>query len=202
MACYAPSGSPILEEAYELAPVGAVYVVGRGYREAALSEDGWKNCNLRTQFQRILKRAGVPSWLVPFQNLRASRATELARAFPLHVVTEWLGNTPQVALKHYLRVTDEDFRRAARPATPDSAKSSAHVAQNASQQAHAPSRKKRQKPPTGRGLCETVRRPTMGCQRPVWRGQDSSESRCPWETATLPPPALQKAVHSVQPIKS
>ncbi|MAV37346.1 MAG: hypothetical protein CMJ59_18040 [Planctomycetaceae bacterium] len=71
MACYAPSGSPILEEAYELAPVGAVYVVGGGYRDAALSKEGWKNCNLRTQFQRILKRAGVASWLVPFQNLRA-----------------------------------------------------------------------------------------------------------------------------------
>ena len=42
----------------------------------------------------------------------ASRETELARAFPLHVVTEWLGNTPQVALKHYLRVTDEDFAQA------------------------------------------------------------------------------------------
>ena len=79
----------------------------------------------------------------------------LARAFPLHVVTEWLGNTPQVALQHYLRVTDEDFERAARPATPDSAKSSAHVAQNAAQQAHAPNRTESQettKAPDGQGL--------------------------------------------------
>ena len=58
------------------------------------------------------ERAGVASWPKPFQNLRASRETELARAFPLHVVTEWLGNTPQIALKHYLQVTDEDFARA------------------------------------------------------------------------------------------
>ena len=48
----------------------------------------------------------------PFQNLGAGRETKLAREFPLHVVTVWLGNTPPVALKHDLRVTDEDFARA------------------------------------------------------------------------------------------
>ena len=135
-----PELRPILEEAYELALVGAEYVVEGGYRDAALSEDGWKNCNLRTQFQRILKRAGVASWLVPFQNLRASRETELARAFPLHVVTEWLGNTPQIGLKHSLRVTDEDFARATQTATQSGARSGAQVAQNAAQQAHVPDR--------------------------------------------------------------
>ena len=54
----------------------------------------------------------------------ASRETELARACPLYVVTESLGNTPQIALKHYLRVTDEDFalacdEGAAQSAAPD-----------------------------------------------------------------------------------
>ena len=83
-----PELRPILEEAYELASVGAEYVVEGGYRDATLSQEGWKNCNLRTQFQRILKRAGVPSWPKPFQNLRASRETELARDFSIHVVTE------------------------------------------------------------------------------------------------------------------
>ena len=116
---------PILEEAYELALVGAANVVEGGYRDAALSEDGWKNCNLRTQFQRILKRAGIPSWLVPFQNLRASRETELAHTFPLHVVTEWLGNTPQVALQHYLQVTEKDFARACVRSPPTGAAKSA-----------------------------------------------------------------------------
>ena len=72
------------------------------------------------------ERAGVASWPKPFQNLRASRETELARAFPLHVVTEWLGNTPQIALKHYLQVTDEDFARACvRSPSTDAAKSAA-----------------------------------------------------------------------------
>ena len=132
-----PELRPILEEAYELAPVGAVYVVEGGYRAAALSQDGWRNCNLRTQFKRILKRAGVPSWPKPFQNLRASRETELAREFPLHVVTEWLGNTPQIALKHYLRVTDEDFAQACGEGA---AKSAAKALQNPVRQVHAPNR--------------------------------------------------------------
>lgn len=31
---------------------------------------------------------------------------------PIHVVTAWLGNTPAVALRHYLLTTDLDFDRA------------------------------------------------------------------------------------------
>lgn len=30
----------------------------------------------------------------------------------MHVVTAWLGNTPKIALKHYLKVTDADFQKA------------------------------------------------------------------------------------------
>jgi hypothetical protein len=33
------------------------------------------------------------------------------------VVTAWLGNTLEVARKHYLQVTDEHFRLATEPAT-------------------------------------------------------------------------------------
>ena len=38
--------------------------------------------------------------------------TELAGAFPLHVVTAWLGNTPKVADKHYLQVTPKHYAQA------------------------------------------------------------------------------------------
>ena len=31
---------------------------------------------------------------------------------PIHVVTNWLGNTTQVAMKHYLMTTEADFERA------------------------------------------------------------------------------------------
>ena len=37
----------------------------------------------------------------------------MCRRFPLHVVAAWLGNTPNVAEKHYLNTTEEDFMLAA-----------------------------------------------------------------------------------------
>ena len=56
----------------------------------------------------------------------------MAKDYPLHVFTAWLGNTPRIAMKHYLQVTDDDFQRASK----SGAQSGAHAAQ----QAHAPSR--------------------------------------------------------------
>jgi hypothetical protein len=70
------------------------------------------NANLRTQLERIIGRAGLTPWPKLFQNLRSTRETELAESFPLKVVCEWIGNSPEVAVKHYLQVTDEHFERA------------------------------------------------------------------------------------------
>ena len=61
---------------------------------------------------RIIKRAGSVPWPRTFQNLRATRETELAESWPLHVVTKWIGNSQPVAAKHYLQLTDEHFERA------------------------------------------------------------------------------------------
>ena len=107
-----PELRPYLEAAFELADDGAEYVVGGSYRQSSLTPSGWRNCNLRTQFERLVKRAGLEPWPRLFHALRASRETELAQTFPLHVVTAWLGNTPRIALKHYLQVTDADFAKA------------------------------------------------------------------------------------------
>ena len=52
-------------------------------------------------------------WPKLFHAMRSSRETELAREYPIHVVTAWLGNTPSIALRHYLLTTDEDFEKAA-----------------------------------------------------------------------------------------
>jgi integrase len=104
---------PILTEAFEAAPDGAEFVVGGGYREAANTPGGWRNCNLRTQFLRLIRRAGLKAWQRPFHALRGSRETELAKEYPLHVVTAWMGNTSKIAMKHYLMTTDADFKRAA-----------------------------------------------------------------------------------------
>ena len=108
-----PELRSVLEEAREAAEAGTVYVVGKhAYRLAADTPKGWKNCNLRTQFLRIVKRAGMAPWPRLFHSLRASRETELARDYPIHVVTAWLGNTPKIAMKHYLMTTEDDFSRA------------------------------------------------------------------------------------------
>ena len=48
-----------------------------------------------------------------WQNLRASRATELAGVFPGHVASAFLGHSERVAQKHVWQVTDEDFKKRA-----------------------------------------------------------------------------------------
>ena len=98
---------------------------------------GWRNCNLRTTFEKIVKRAGLQPRPKLFHALRASRETELAKEYPIHVVTAWLGNTPRVALRHYVQVTDADFERAAEASEKGGAESGARSAQNAAQPGRA-----------------------------------------------------------------
>lgn len=61
---------------------------------------------------KIITRAGLKPWPKLFHALRASRATELADAYPGHVAAAWLGHTQQVANKHYRQVTDDHFAQA------------------------------------------------------------------------------------------
>jgi len=93
----------ILLEAFEQAAPGAVYVVER-YRDT--------RSNLRTQAHRIIRKAGLEPWGKTFQNCRSSRETELVETFPIQTVTAWLGNSPQIAAKHYLQVREEHFTKA------------------------------------------------------------------------------------------
>lgn len=69
--------------------------------------------NLRTQFTKIIERAGLNPWPRLFQNLRASRQTELCDVFPEHVVCAWLGNTDKVAREHYLHARETHYERGA-----------------------------------------------------------------------------------------
>jgi len=127
-----------LAEAFDLAPDGAVYAVDERMRASAQGNAGWRNCNLRTQFKRIIKRAGVTPWPRLFHNLRSSRQTELADQFPSHVVCDWLGNSEDIARKHYFQTTNDHFARAAGgPSSEGGAESGAQVAQNQAQQVHA-----------------------------------------------------------------
>lgn len=105
---------PYLDEAFELAEAGAEYVVPGNLRDVANRPGGWVNCNLRTKFLKIIKRAGLQSWPRLFHSLRASCETDLMAHHPIHTVVSWLGNMPTVALKHYLQVLDSDFEKAAK----------------------------------------------------------------------------------------
>jgi len=125
-----PEILPYLEQVFEQAEPGKEPVITR-YRQT--------NVNLRTQLMRILKQAGLKPWPRLFQNLRASRETELASEYPLHIATAWIGNTARIAERHYLQIPDIYFERAAR--LPDETKK---AAQNAAQYPAANSGKQRQ----------------------------------------------------------
>ena len=98
-----PELRPHLEEAYRERKPDAVYVIPRAHGEP----------NLGTEAVRIIQRAGVAPWEKVFVNLRGSRADELERIYPTHVVDAWMGNSSRVRRRHYLKVTEADFERAA-----------------------------------------------------------------------------------------
>ena len=85
----------------------------------ACPPDGKWVCNFRktgsayrVHLLKAIHKAGLTPWPRLWQNLRASRETELVEQFPIHVACAWIGNSPQIAAKHYLQVTDEHFKRA------------------------------------------------------------------------------------------
>jgi hypothetical protein len=60
-----------------------------------------------------LKKAGVKAWPKLFQNLRASRATELAAAYPEYMAAAWCGHSEKIAVEHYWQITEDDWQLAA-----------------------------------------------------------------------------------------
>lgn len=132
-----PELLPHLRAAWEAAPDGATMVI---------TGDLTRQTNLRSKLLWTLRRAGLKPWERLFQNLRSSRETELVRSFPIHVVCAWLGNTPGVAMKHYLTVTDDDFRKASGSATAN-AESDAPPTHNPTQTASDEKRQRTTKKP-------------------------------------------------------
>lgn len=98
-----PQLAPHFQAVFDQAPEGATHVITR-YRDASQ--------NTRTQLCRHIVVAGLKPWGKPWQNMRASRATELADEFPSHVCAAWLGHTERVADTFYRQVTDSHFQRA------------------------------------------------------------------------------------------
>lgn len=83
---------------------GKEFVVNR-YRDP-------ERTNLGTQFARIVKAAGIEPIKRPFDNLRASRSTEVYADYGAFLESKWIGHSTKIAHDHYLQVRDEDFERA------------------------------------------------------------------------------------------
>ncbi|GAB5444346.1 MAG: hypothetical protein Fues2KO_46950 [Fuerstiella sp.] len=97
----------------ELRPVLEYVWRQEGRPDGPIFPDIDANTNLRTETQRLLKRVGEEKVQRFYQNCRSSRQTELEVEYPLHVVCKWMGNSESVAKRHYLKVRDRDFERAA-----------------------------------------------------------------------------------------
>lgn len=106
-----PELFPFLRDAFEAAEPGQVHVIVRNRGDKAAANG--IGTNWRTQFLRILRKAGLTAWPRLFHNLRSSCQTDLANRFPAHVVCEWLGNSLAVAREHYLQVTEQHYEQAA-----------------------------------------------------------------------------------------
>ncbi|WP_145419156.1 site-specific integrase [Planctomycetes bacterium K23_9] len=94
-----PELLPYLREAFNDRPDGAVRCIHR-YRNRS---------GLGTLMNRVIESAGITPWPKTFQNLRATRRTELQERHPDHVVNAWLGHSSATAAKHYLQVTDDHW---------------------------------------------------------------------------------------------
>lgn len=99
-----PELHAVLLDAFERAPEGSRFVVDR-YQS--------KTANLRKGMLQIIEQAGLTPWPRLYNSLRASRATELAGAWPASVCTAWLGHNQTISEAHYQMVLDDDYSRAA-----------------------------------------------------------------------------------------
>ena len=95
--------APYLDAARDAAEPGAVYLLPRLRTHSG---------NVGTMLRKYILRAGLQPWPRLMQNLRASRATELADQFPGDVASAWLGHTEEIANRHYRSVLDSHFATA------------------------------------------------------------------------------------------
>jgi integrase len=133
---------PHLEAAFDQTPEGTVFIIPEKYRARAQGPDEWGGANFRTTFTKIIRKAGVEPWPRLWHSLRASCESDLAQSFPLAVVTKWLGNTPSVALRHYVDPTEAAFTQATDWVPASGAKSGAREARKAAQQSSVGNRDK------------------------------------------------------------
>ena len=81
--------------------------------------------NLRTTFEKIVRRAGLPDIPSPFRNLRKTRSNEVERQWGKERESAWIGHSHQVWKEHYSEIMDSDIEAAAEWTTPNNAGRSA-----------------------------------------------------------------------------
>ena len=67
---------------------------------------------LTNKLRKVAWSAGHALWPRPWQNMRASRETELLSTQPIHVVANWFGHSPAVAIQHYAQIVKEHSAKA------------------------------------------------------------------------------------------
>ncbi len=133
-----------------------------------------KSANLRTQFQRFIKRAGLVPWPKLFVNLRASRETELLCSnppFSLKDVCSWIGNSEAVAMKHYAMLSDSVFQRASQQTTVERRRTNGRTNEGSmghfqAEPADGPLTHETEKPLENQGFGGSRRLPAFAAQRP------------------------------------
>ncbi len=72
-----------------------------------------RDMNVTKLLQACAARAEVLLWPDLWQSMRSTRQSELEKQrFQIKAICNWLGNSPQVAEKHYLMAMQEEFDRA------------------------------------------------------------------------------------------
>ena len=96
-----PQLHDVLVEGYDLAKSGATLI-------APVSHN-----NLRREFHRLIRRAGLEPWDDCFQVLRRNCDTDWSAEYPPAIVASWMGHSPSVSQRYYLQVPDELFEKVA-----------------------------------------------------------------------------------------
>jgi integrase len=138
--------APYLCEAFAQAEPGAVYCCPQ-FRNPYQKYRG--------VILKAIAQAGLEPWPKLFQNCRSSKETELAGEYPIQVVCKWIGNSPQVAAKHYLQVTEDHYDRAAGKAVQNPVQ---HMSAGGCTKPHAGGRPRQQSEP-----CSVVRNDAAPC---------------------------------------
>ena len=101
-----PELKPYLDEAFEAAPKKAVYCC------PMLRVAGNPRTVIANRINGALARAHLPKIPKLFTSLRATRATEVDDQFGSKAESQWIGHGAEVAMRHYLMITDEKWARA------------------------------------------------------------------------------------------